>query len=607
MDNQVQTHRFGITDYIILLASQIVCLGIGVFYGRKGLTSGSVEEFALGNRKIATLPAALSIFATCYSGFGMTAMVGEMYMYGLGYMIFNIFFGIAGFFVAFAIVPVFFRIPYVSVYEYVEKRFNKRLRLTYVIIYIVQQTLYISVIMYVPAISLAVITGLPYWSTLLTFSVFCIAYSTVGGMKAVIWTDFLQSILMVCCVFSIIIKGIFDVGGFWKMWNIGIDGQRLGGLYLEESTANRYSLWAMMCGGLINGFNYLGTSQAGVQRVLSVRGPDQGRRSLIGGSSCFIIFSILTATAAVVIYANYHDCEPTLRSKETGVKTEDQIVVYYISTVLSAYPGLAGLATSGIFSGSLSSLSSYINTFATITVQDLIIPNVQNKISRKSKIILCRVLTIAYGLVCTAFALMVPHIGRATPMLTTVFGVFGGPLSGVFFLGLFSKRANTKGALVGLLTAILFVAWIAIGNKLTATPANKLPLSVAGCSLRNDTVVEEQWLVSSIFESTAFNASCNVPLANLDETNPKYVFPLYKISFAWYLPMGFSSTIVVGFLISLLFKEEQMIDDSLFSHLVFDNCTGEQRSYEGDKVNVLLLQTKDQEYFNPEKLNPALR
>ncbi len=151
----------------------------------------------------------------------------EIYQFGTQFVIINLGYGLFTPIVNYLFMPVFFKLQATSVYEYLEKRFGKVSRLSASIAFSIQMALYMGVTLYAPAISLEVVTNMDKSVAIIIIGVVCTFYSTIGGMKAVLWTDVFQSILMFATIFAVVISGLVYAGGFGEIFRIAGEGGRL--------------------------------------------------------------------------------------------------------------------------------------------------------------------------------------------------------------------------------------------------------------------------------------------------------------------------------------------------------------------------------------------
>ncbi|KFM78821.1 putative sodium-dependent multivitamin transporter, partial [Stegodyphus mimosarum] len=218
---------FSILDYMIFAFMLLFSAGIGLYYRFTGGRQKTNKEYFLADKNMPITPVAFSLMASFMSAITLLGVASENYMYGTQFLIINVAYIIGTPIAAFIFLPVFFQMQATSAFEYLEKRFNRETRLLASCVFILQMALYMSIVLYAPALTLSAVTGLPKWISVISIGIVCTFYCTVGGIKAVLWTDLFQSLLMFSAIFAVIAKGTIDVGGFSKVWEIAKRGERI--------------------------------------------------------------------------------------------------------------------------------------------------------------------------------------------------------------------------------------------------------------------------------------------------------------------------------------------------------------------------------------------
>lgn len=173
------------------------------------------------------LPVAVSLMASFMSAITLLGVSSENYNYGMMFVLVNFAYGLGTPIASHLYLPVFFGLRRTSTYEYLELRFGCRIRLLASLTYTLQMVLYNSVVLYAPAIVLESVTGFNRLISILVVGLVCTLYSTMGGMKAVLFTDLLQSVLMLIALLSVVIFSAIQVGGFSQIFTIAKEGGRL--------------------------------------------------------------------------------------------------------------------------------------------------------------------------------------------------------------------------------------------------------------------------------------------------------------------------------------------------------------------------------------------
>nr|CAI5832805.1 unnamed protein product [Callosobruchus analis] len=436
---------FGPWDYVILAIVLLISASIGVYYRFTGGKQKTMQEYLLADKNMPIFPVAFSLMASFMSAITLLGVSSENYTYGLQFIIINLSYGIATPIAAYLFLPVFFKLQATSAYEYLERRFGKTSRLAASLSYTLQMTLYMGVVLYAPALALEALTGISQVAAILSVGVVCTFYSTIGGMKAVLMTDVFQSILMFIAVFSVIICALVDKGSFEEIWRIASEGKRTSLWNFDPDPTVRHSWFTLIIGGGVTYLTLYAVNQTQVQRYLTVKDLKAAQKALWWNWPILSLLSLSTSFAGLAMYSKYYRCDPY----DAGyISSFDQLMPYYVVDTMGHVPGLSGLFVAGIFSASLSTVSAALNSLAAITVEDYFKP--LYKVIFKTPLpeskggVISKVISLSYGFVCLAVAFLAKYLGSILQASLTIFGVIGGPLLGLFSLGMFTTTANEE-------------------------------------------------------------------------------------------------------------------------------------------------------------------
>ncbi|XP_012519436.1 PREDICTED: sodium-coupled monocarboxylate transporter 1 [Propithecus coquereli] len=316
-----------------------------------------------------------------------------------------------------------------------------------------------------------------------------------GGLKAVIWTDVFQVGIMVAGFATVIIRAVVVQGGINVILSDAYNGGRLN--FWKSLYINLLGLWVIL--------------------------------------TCSVF-------CGLALYSRYKDCDPWTTKKVSAV---DQLMPYLVLDILQDYPGLPGLFVACAYSGTLSTVSSSINALAAVTVEDLIKPHFRS-LSERSLSWISQGMSVLYGVLCIGMAALASIMGALLQASFSIFGVVGGPLLGMFSLGILVPFANSIGTFVGLMAGFAISLWVGIGAQFyPALPERTLPLHLEtrGCnSSYNGTSLMKT--TEMPFSTSAFH------IHNVERT------PLmdnwYSLSYLYFSPIGTLVTLFVGILLSLL-------------------------------------------------------
>ncbi|XP_067329721.1 sodium/iodide cotransporter [Anolis sagrei] len=543
---------FGAGDYGVFGLMLAVSTAIGLFQalrkggrkGAKGQDQATTEEFFTGGRRMPALPVGLSLSASFMSAIQVLGVPAEAHRYGLKFLWMCLAQAINTLLTATLFLPAFYRLGLTSTYEYLEMRFSKKVRLCGTIQYILATMLYTGIVIYAPALILNQVTGLDIWASLLSTGIICTFYTTIGGMKAVIWTDVFQVLVMLSGFVAILIRGTILVGGPKRVLDIAYNGSRVNPADFDLDPRSRYTFWTFLLGGTLVWLSMYGVNQAQVQRYVACKTERQAQLALLLNQLSLFVIVGCAVGCGIVMFALYKDCDPLLAGL---ISAPDQYMPYLVLDIFEQYPGVPGLFLACAYSGTLSTASTSINAMAAVTVEDLIKPNLPNLSPRKLTLV-SKGLSLIYGTSCITVAALSSLLGGGVLQGSfTVMGVISGPLLGAFVLGMFVPVCNTLGVFCGLGAGFGLSLWVAVGGTLyPPSPATMGVLPSYGhfCPLYN--------------ASEGANATLHFgPLPNTDTPEDPLerlalVDDFYAISYLYYGALGTLSTIIIGALTSLL-------------------------------------------------------
>uniref|UniRef100_A0A669QAE5 Solute carrier family 5 member 5 n=1 Tax=Phasianus colchicus TaxID=9054 RepID=A0A669QAE5_PHACC len=532
---------FSLWDYGVFGLMLLISTGIGLFHGLSKGGQKTSEDFFTGGRRMAAVPVGLSLSASFMSAIQVLGVPAEAYHYGSKFLWMCLGQLLNTLLTAYLFLPVFYRLGLTSTYEYLERRFGQSVRLCGTLQYVMATTLYTGIVIYAPALILNQVTGLDIWASLLSTGAICTFYTTIGGMKAVIWTDVFQVFVMLSGFLAIIIRGLLLVGGPTRALAIATNGSRVNFGDFDFDPRSRYTFWTFLLGGTLVWLSMYGVNQAQVQRYVACKSEREARIALLVNQvGLFCIVSSAVA-CGLVMFVLYKDCDPLLAGH---ISAPDQYMPYLVLDIFQTSPGVPGLFLACAYSGTLSTASTSINAMAAVTVEDLVKPRLPT-LSPRRLMLISKGLSLFYGTACITVAALASLLGGGVLQGSfTVMGVIGGPLLGAFVLGMFVPACNTAGAFGGLGVGLTLSLWVAVGGSLYPAPADVagvLPASGAHCPLYNRTGTGSR-------DGDGINhCSCMVGWGQ-----PPIVGDFYAISYLYYGALGTLSTVLAGVLLSYL-------------------------------------------------------
>ncbi len=270
-----------ILDWFVLAASVAGIVGYGLYKARGQQTT---ESYLLAGRTMRWWVIGLSIMATQASAITFIGTTGQAYADGMRFVQFYFGLPIAMVIIAAFVVPFYYRANIYTAYEYLERRFDSKTRTLTSLVFLIQRGLGVGLALYAPAVVLSVIMGWPEWSTILTMGALVVTYTVIGGVKAVMWTDAQQMMVMFLGIFAAFFAAIAglpsDVSFGDALHLSGVAG-KLRAVDLSFDWENRYNIWSGLIGGTFLALSYFGCDQSQVQRYLTGRSMSHMRFSLL--------------------------------------------------------------------------------------------------------------------------------------------------------------------------------------------------------------------------------------------------------------------------------------------------------------------------------------
>jgi solute:Na+ symporter, SSS family len=435
---------FGIINFATIGIYLLAMVGIGVFFSFR---NRNTDDYFRGGQRIPWFAAGLSIFATMLSSITYLAIPAKAYATNWAYFLVNMTAIAVAPFIIMLFLPFFRRIDATSAYEYLEKRFNVAVRLFGSVSFSLFQIGRMAVVMYLPALALAVILPISEQQCILIMGILSIIYCTMGGIKAVIWTDTIQTFVLLGGALLSLILIVFQIdGGIKECFSLATSDQKFHVVNWNFSTMSftTTALWVVVLGGIGQNLVPYASDQALIQRYMSVSDAKKSARAIWTNAIAVFPATLLFFSVGTALYVFYKmnpaRLDPTFKT--------DAIFPLFIARELPV--GVAGLIVAGVFAAAQSTISTSMNSTATVITTDFV-RRFHWLHSEKAFLNLARILTLVLGTLGTALALWFASsdIYSLWDQFMKILGLIGGPLCGLFCLGIFTKRGNSRGALLG--------------------------------------------------------------------------------------------------------------------------------------------------------------
>lgn len=438
-------HALTTPDYAVISVYLAALILIGAYFSRK---EPNTESYFLGGRRVPWWAVGLSLFGTSCSAITYLSIPATACSTNWVFMPANLAILIcAPIVVAFYLKP-FRAAPIQTAYEYLEFRFNLATRLYGSACFLAFQIGRIGIVMLLPAIALSTTTGLDKYACILIMGVLATIYTVLGGIEAVIWTDVVQSFVLVLGAIAALVLVTWRVDGglpeiVTSAWDAG--KFHIADWNWDVTTA---SIWVVIVGNVFSNMYPATADQTVVQRYLSTPDARRAARAVWTNAVIAIPITLLFFSLGTALWA-YFQQHPERMNPSLP---KDAVLPLFVA--LEFPGGLRGLLIAGVFAAAMSSLDSSINSISSVLVNDGYRrwrPNV----SESSALRLARWTTLIFGAFGTIAALYVASLDTTTlwDMFLRYLGLVGGGLAGVFALGVFTQRANGPGAVIGAATS----------------------------------------------------------------------------------------------------------------------------------------------------------
>lgn len=504
----MMTSTFHLADWIVLIVYFAGTMGIGFYFYRRTRSS---ESFTTGDRSLPGWACGLSILATYVSSISYLALPGASFAGNWNPFVFSLSIPVVAWFAVRYFLPYYRRSGEVSAYALLEKRFGVWARIYASIFYLLTQIARIAVVLYLMALPMQVIFGWDIYVILIVTG-FCVTvYSFVGGIVAVIWADAIQAIvLMTGAAVSLAIMLFQLPGGIGELFTVAAEYDKFSlgsfGLSIKEAT-----FWVVLLYGLTINLQNFGIDQSYIQRYISSGSDQAAKRALWLGALLYVPVSAIFFFIGTTLFVFYDapggrakgmpaivDASPTPENRGDlqqvkgivarqkliqqgrdpqgpgfGRRQEevaqglaltdvgDRVFPHFIANHLP--PGMTGLLIAAVFAAAMSTVSTSLNSSATLIMSDYYRRFVNRRASERQSMRILYAGTIVWGILGTGMALLLVRLTQgALDIWWTISGIFGGGMTGLFLLGIISRRARNPAAISGVAIGVALILWLSL-------------------------------------------------------------------------------------------------------------------------------------------------
>jgi SSS family transporter len=447
---------FSTLDMVVVAGYLIAIATLGSSFYRRKTTSA---EYFLGGRSMSWLPVGISIIAADLSA--VTVMGTPAWNYAHNWELATMAFGypLVAPLIVYIFVPFYSRLNLYTAYEYLERRFDLKVRVVTSILFLILRGMHVAVVIYAPSLVINLVTGLPVFQCILFMGCFTTFYTALGGMKAVIWTDVIQFVTVMLGVLLIFVTALGAVHvGIAAAYRTALEAGRLRMVNFSTDPRELTSIWAVLVGGVVLTMGPLATDQAILQRLFTTKSTRDCTQSVILQAILVVPITALLSAAGTVLFVFYH-YNP---SRLAGLNSPDAIMPFFAIRELPS--GISGLIIASIFAASMAVMSAGINALTTATTVDFYQRLVRPNESGEHYARVGRIGTVLWGAAVTVLALLAPYLGELALGYSKVSSFISGPMLGIFLLAVLTRRTTATGALAGAIGGMIVLCAVEFGT-----------------------------------------------------------------------------------------------------------------------------------------------
>ncbi len=437
-------------DYGILVGYLGVLLGLGYFFKE----NHSKQDYFLGGREMGVFPLTLSTMATQLSAISFIsapAFVGLREGGGMVWLSYEFAVPLAMLFLMVYVLPALYRSGVVSIYDYLERRFGMSTRLAISVVFQISRAFATGVTIYATALILNSVMGMPFSWAISIIGVVTIIYSLQGGMKAVVWSDTIQMILIFFGVLMVGGYALVNLGG-WDVFVDNVDSTRLEVLRTDSYgfSGDEWGLLPMIFGGFVLYASYYGCDQTQAQRTLSAKNEKTVRQILMANGLARFPIVFLYCSAGLIL-GTFAAMTPEFMS-QIPADRPDMMVPLFIVNYLPH--GIIGILVVAVLAAAMSSLSSVVNSLSAVSLEDFL--RLTGKEIQKDRYVFwSRVTVFFWGIVIVITSIYAGDIAPTViEAINKIGSVFYGPILAIFLLAILFNKVHSLGANVGLVTGV---------------------------------------------------------------------------------------------------------------------------------------------------------
>lgn len=424
---------------------------------------GDAKGFMTGGGRLPTWTVALSIFATHVSSISFLGLPAKAFVSCWNPYVLSLTVPLTAVVAALWFVPFYRNSGCVSAYSFLEERYGTWARLYGSACFLVMQSTRSGFILFLMAVLMNALLGWPIAAVIVVTGLATTVYSMMGGISAVVWTDAVQSLVLIAgTIFCIVVLGVAipDLpGGISAAFDAGKFS--LGSLSLSDWSGETF--WVIFVYAVFVNLQNFGIDQSFTQRYVAAKTPAAAKRSLLSSAMLYLVttaFFVLIGTL-LWMYVQAHPGEVP----EAVLAKPDSVFPWFIVNKLPT--GVSGLLVAAIIAAAMSTVSSTLNSGATVLLEDYFCRFTGRGGDGRAGIVFLRAATAGLGVLSVAIGVGVMNVHSALSAFWALQSVLSGGMLGLFLLALMAKRARGAHAAVATVLGLVVIAWITFGQQWT--------------------------------------------------------------------------------------------------------------------------------------------
>ncbi|OHB56279.1 MAG: hypothetical protein A2Y12_02495 [Planctomycetes bacterium GWF2_42_9] len=435
--------RIGPWDCFTIGIYLLTVIGIGWWFSRKQNTS---EDFLLGGRKLPWFVVGISYMMGLLSTYSLVMVPGEIFNHGLSLLLLTVFYPLFSVLAFSIFIRFYFRLQSFTPYEYLERRYDFRIRLLVSGIFFWSRLLYLGMVMFAASKVFEGAAGWPAWKTIVFVGAVTMTYTILGGRKAVIWTDVVQFVILLSgLIFAVYICLKNIDGGFFEVLFYSFKHGRGPTRYAELSFYNvdpymRLSFWILLIGAITEAMTNASSNQTSVQSLLSTSSYENAKKAIFTNAALslpFILMMWLIGFAMFTYYAQHPD--PRVTSGDVAFYT-------FIGTRLPT--PIPGLLISALLAAAMGALNAGWNSLSAVWLKEFHLKFFNTNLSEKRQVLVCRVAVTLIAIFTMSLALLITVTSRkfnqSVVEAAAIFSALNVVALPSFYFAVFSNRITSK-------------------------------------------------------------------------------------------------------------------------------------------------------------------